>query len=138
MLWIGYLAVLAFVVSPSAKARGEHAPNLGPLLKGIKPFRWLGPLVLATGLLLIPATGRSFAALVEPGWGHAILGGLVLALVMMGIEHGFALPRLRKAHQGPSEDREDHLTAAFRGSLAALSLGLLATFLMVLALLGGF
>lgn len=137
MLWVGYLGVLAWVLLPAARGEGGHPPNLGPILKRVRPFRWLGPATFLFGFWLVTATGRSMSALVEPGWGHAILGGIALAVVMMGLEHGLVLPRMRKAHRGPTEERTEHVGTAQTAASAATVLGLAAAVLMVLALLGG-
>jgi uncharacterized membrane protein len=137
LLWIGYLAFLAWAVIPAAR-HGAHGANVGPIVERIRPFTLLGPLVLAFGLWLVTASGHSYGQLIEPGWGHAILGGLVVSLAMMGLEHGLVVPRLREAHTGPAEDRGDHLDKAAIGAKTATVLGLVVAFLMVLALLGGF
>jgi uncharacterized membrane protein len=137
LLWIGYLAFLAWAVIPAARHGGAHGANVGPIVERIRPFTFLGPLVLAFGLWLVTASGHAYGELLQPGWGHAITGGIVLSIAMMGLEHGLVVPRLRDAHTGPTEERDDHLAKASTGAQVAAVLGLLATFLMVLALLGG-
>lgn len=138
MLWIGYLAFLAWGLIPAARGEGAHGANIGPVLERIRWFTMLGPLTFLLGFWLITASGHSFGQLIEPGWGHAILGGIVIAIVAMGLEHGLVVPRLREAHRGPSEERGAHLDRAALGAGSAAVLGLVAAFLMVLALLGGF
>lgn len=137
MLWVGYLAVLALVLLPASRGEGEHAPNLGPILQRLSPMKWLGPVVFVAGLWLVTASGHGFDQLLEPGWGHAVLGGLGISVVMMGLEHGIVLPRLRDAHQGPVGERDANLATAQRAALAATVLGLLAAFVMVIAFQGG-
>lgn len=138
MLWIGYLAVLAWVLLPASRGQGEHAPNLGPILRRLRPMRWLGPFVFLVGFWLITASGHGMGELLDPGWGHAISGGIGLAVVMMGLEHGLVAPRLEDAHRGPVDERDEHLGVAQKAASAAALLGLVAAFVMVLALLGGF
>lgn len=137
MLWVGYLAFLSMVLFPAARNKqAQHAPNLGPLVQRLAPLKWLGPIVLLTGFWLITATGRPISALITPGWGHAITTGIVLAIAMMGLEHALIYPRFRDAHQGPQNERENHLQRAHQSAIIATLLGLAATALMILALLG--
>lgn len=138
MLWVGYLGTLAGVLFPASRGNDGHAPNLGPLLERLTPLRWLGPLTFLLGFWLVTASGHTMAMLLEPGWGHAIMGGIVIALVMMGLEHGLAIPRARQAHEGPPGERAQNLRTAQMAAGGAAVLGLIAAFLMVLALLGGF
>lgn len=138
MLWVGYLGLMAWVVIPAARKGGSHGPNVGPIVDRLRPFTLLGPLVFLLGFGLVTATGRPMADLIQPGWGHAVLGGIAISLAMMGLEHGLVVPRLRKAHQAAGEDRLGHLSTAGTAAGAAAVLGLMAAFLMVLALLGGF
>lgn len=137
LLWVGYLAFLAWAVIPAARAEGGHAPNVGPIVERLRPFTFLGPLVLAFGLWLVTASGHSYSQLLEPGWGHAITGGLVLSVVMMGLEHSLVVPKLREAHRAPADERRELLDRAGLGAAVAAVLGLIVGFLMVLALLGG-
>lgn len=135
MLWIGYLAFLARGVIPAARD-GSHGANVGPIVNRMRAFSWLGPLVLVLGFWLVTASGHGMADLLEPGWGHAILGGIGLAVGMMGLEHAVVVPRLREAHGGPAHDRRENLDrAALAASVAAL-LGLVAAFLMIFATFG--
>ncbi len=138
MLWVGYLATLAGAVLPAARGREGHAPNLGPILQRLTPYRWLGPATFLLGFWLVIASGNPMARLLEPGWGHALLGGIAIAVAMMGLEHGVVLPRMRSAHEGPPGERIEHLGRAQLAAGASAGLGLVAAFLMVLALLGGF
>lgn len=138
MLWVGSLAVLAWVVLPAGRGERGHAPNLGPVLSKLRPLRWLGPATFLFGAWLVTASGHSWSGLVEPGWGHAILGGIVLAVVMMGLEHSLVYPKMREAHRGPEAERDAKLGSAQTAASASAVLGLIAAFLMVLALLGGF
>lgn len=137
MLWIGYLAFLAWAVIPAARRKGGHEPNLGPIVERLRPFTFLGPVVLALGFWLVTASGHAMSDLLQPGWGHAILGGVVVSLVMMGLEHALVVPGLRKAHRGPAEQRGSNLDRAAIAAGVAAVLGLVVAFLMVLALLGG-
>lgn len=138
ILWVGYLAFVAWVLLPASTDKGGHAPNLGPILQRLRGMRWLGPFVFLAGLWLVTASGHGFADLMEPGWGHAISGGIVLAVAMIGLEHSLVLPRVEAAHQGPAEERDEELSTAQTAASVAAALGLVAAFLMVLALLGGF
>lgn len=138
MLWIGYLAFLAWVLIPAARDEGGHGPNVGPIVARLRPFTFLGPLVLAFGFWLVTASGHAFDRLLEPGWGHAITGGIVVSIVMMGLEHAVVVPKLREAHRGPADQRGPNLDRAALAAGAAAVLGLAVAFLMVLALLGGF
>jgi uncharacterized membrane protein len=137
MLWVGYLAVLALVLVPAARGDDEHTPNLGPLIQRLGPMRSLGPLVLLAGVGMVLVDGRPLDALWTTGWGHAVLGGLGIAVAMMGLEHGLALPRLEDAHKARGEARDEELATAQRAAGAAAVLGLVAALLMVLALQGG-
>lgn len=137
MLWVGYLGLLAWAVIPAARGR-EHGANVGPIVDRLRPFKALGPIVFLAGFWLITASGHSMAELVQPGWGHAVLGGIVVATVMMGLEHSLVFPRLREAHQGPGDERDENLATAGKAAGTSAVLGVVAAFLMVLALLGGF
>lgn len=134
-LWVGYLALLAVVLVPAARDADEAA---APSPERLRPFTVLGPLTLAFGLWLVTASGHGFGDLLEPGWGHAVSGGIAIAVAMMGLEHAVGLPALREARERGPAERGEALRRAGRAAGAAAGLGLLAAFLMVLALLGGF
>lgn len=138
ILWVGNLGALAGVILPAARTKGEHAPNLGPILTRLRYTLWLGPLTVLLGAWLITASGHSWSELTSPPWGHAILGGIGIAVVMMGLEGGLVVRSMRKAHTAPAEERDEHLDLAWTGAVAATFLGLVAAFLMVAAPLGGF
>lgn len=137
MLWVGNLGALAGVILPAARSKGEHAPNLGPIVDRLRYTLWLGPLTLLLGAWLVTAAGHSWSELASAGWGHAVLGGLVIAVVMMGLEGGLVVRSMRQAHQAPAGERDEHLGKAWTGALVAAVLGIVAAFLMVAAPLGG-
>jgi putative copper export protein len=137
MLWVGYLGALAWVAVPAIREAGEQA-RVAALLDKLAWTRALGPVVFLAGFWLVTASGRSFGQLVEPGWGHAILGGIALATAMIGLEHGRVFPKLREAGQAQAGQVDAPLEAAGRAAGIACALGLVTAFLMVVALLGGF
>lgn len=137
IVWVGYLVVLAWVILPAARASDAHAPNLGPLLERLSPARWLGPAVFLLGAWLVTASGHSWSQITQGAFGHGVLGGIVVAIAMMGLEHGLVFPRMRSAHEGPPDEREDALATATKAAVASALLGLLAALFMVYAGLGG-
>lgn len=139
MLWVGYLATLGLVILPAARgARGGHAPNLGPILDRMRIGMFFGPATLLFGAWLVTASGHTWGQLLEPGWGHAIIGGIVVSVIMLALEGALIMPGIRKAHAGPIEEREAHLASVQLTALWAAGLGLLAAFLMINARFGGF
>ncbi len=137
MLWVGNLGALAGVILPAARTKGEHAPNLGPIVDRLRYTLWLGPLTVLLGAWLVTASGHGWAELGARGWGDTILGGIVIAVIMMGLEGGLVVRSMRKAHQAPAGDRDAHLSKAWKGAVAAAVIGLVAAFLMVSTTLGG-
>lgn len=120
--WVGGYALLALVIIPVLK-KGPNKLLTQMAITVVRVLTYTGTLTIGFGLVLVMYT-RGYANLLHSKWGMLVLGGIVIAVVLLGIGDGALRPAIKRLPTS-GDARKALLWAGVGFALTVIAIGLM-------------